>query len=113
MSPLLLSETFNMKCERCKDQFTIQEGNRLIPCPYCMTPERLMKSIKGAIADSRKEKRHDLVAGLEAVLQFLPDSPVMAILEAEHHILNTNLILMIRDTFNVLPFGDQSYQNPR
>lgn len=109
MSPLLLSETHNMKCERCKDQLTIQEGNRLIPCPYCMTVERLIKSIKGAISDSKKEKRHDQVAAFEAILSFLPDYPVMAIMEAEYHQVNFNLILMIRDTFDVLPFGDKEY----
>ena len=103
------SETTYMKCEHCKDQMTLQEGTKLVPCPYCMTAERLIKSIKGAIADSKKEKKTKQVEAFEAILYFLPDNPVMAVLEAEHYEVNHNLILMIRDTFHILPFGDKQY----
>ncbi len=100
----------SMKCERCKDQLTIQEGTKLLACPYCMTEERLIKSLKGAIADSKKEKKDEQVAAFEAILHFLPHDPVMALLEAEYHNVNYNLVLMIRDTFDILPFGDQTYR---
>jgi hypothetical protein len=98
-----------MKCEHCKDELTIQEGNKLVPCPYCMTSDRLMNSLKRAIADSKKDKKQELAQQLQSILNFLPDYPVMALLEAEHHKVNYNLILMIRDTYQILPFGDQSY----
>lgn len=110
ISPAFIQDYHNMKCEHCKDQLTIQEGSKLLPCPYCMTADRLIKSIKGAIVDSKKEKKHDLVTALESILHFLPNDPVMALLEAEYHQVNYNLIVMIRDTFSILPFGDNNYK---
>lgn len=99
-----------MKCETCKDAKVIDKKGKFVPCPYCMTEEKLVKAIKGAIKDFRKEKNDAQADKLQKVLDFLPDYPVMAIMEAEALDLNPNISLMIRDTFGTLPFGDVSYK---
>jgi hypothetical protein len=83
----------------------------MIPCPYCLSEDKLVSCIKRAIVDARKDKKEELANKLQAVLNFLPEWPVMAILEAEALELNENFILMIQDSFNVLPMGDINYKN--
>ena len=95
-----------IKCEHCNDRQVMQQGKKLIPCPYCITEEKLMSSIRRAISDAKKEGKKDFAGKLQLVLSFLPESPVMAIMEAEALELNNSLILMIRDAYHVLPFGD-------
>lgn len=94
------------RCEHCHGRQFIKN----VPCPYCMTEEKLMNSLKRAIADSKKEGKKELAGKLQIVLDHLPEYPVMAIMEAEYLELNTSLVLMIRDSFDVLPFGDQTYK---
>ena len=95
-----------IKCEHCNDRQVLQQGKKLTACPYCMTEERLISSINRAIVDAKKEGKTPLADKLQLVLNFLPESPVMAIMEAEALGLNNSLILMIRDAYHVLPFGD-------
>mgnify|MGYP001193165491 CR=1 FL=1 len=94
------------RCEHCHGRQFIKN----VPCLYCMTEEKLMNSLKRAIADSKKEGKKELAGKLQIVLDHLPEYPVMAIMEAEYLELNTSLVLMIRDSFDVLPFGDQTYK---
>jgi len=95
-----------MKCEHCNNRQFIPHGKKMVPCPYCVTEDRLMASLKRAIVDAKKEKRWDFARDLEKVLSYLPEYPVIAALEAEELGMNDNIIAMIRDSFNVLPFGD-------
>jgi len=95
-----------MKCEHCNNRQFIPQGKKMVPCPYCVTEDRLMASLKRAIVDAKKEKRWDFARDLEKVLSYLPEYPVIAALEAEELGMNDNIIAMIRDSFNVLPFGD-------
>lgn len=99
-----------IKCSYCNNRQVTQKGKKLVPCPYCFTEEKLISSIKRAIDDANKEGKKDFAAKLQSVLNFLPDYPVMAILQAEAYSMNNSLILMIRDSFNILPFGDQEYK---
>jgi hypothetical protein len=100
-----------MKCEHCNNRQFIPQGKKMIPCPYCVTEERLMASLKRAVADAKKDKKWDFANKIEIILSYLPEYPVMAILEAEEMGLNENLILMIRDSFNVRPFMDAEYKS--
>ena len=78
-------------------------------CPYCMNPTKLETSIDRAIKDCLKGDKQ-LGKKLAVIRSFLPEYPIIAILEAEHLGLNQNLILLIRDTYGVLPFGDVKYK---
>jgi hypothetical protein len=98
-----------MKCEQCQDRKVIKQGKSMVDCPYCVTGAKLIGSLTRAVADAKKERNDEMAHKLSAVLRFLPDYPVMAILECEALNMNPNLILMIRDSFGVLPFGDVVY----
>lgn len=98
------------KCEHCNNG-KIKQGKTFVGCPYCMTEDRLIAALKRTIADSKKEGKMDYAGKLQIVLSHLPEYPVMALLEAEYLGLNNSLILMIRDSFQVLPFGDQNYKS--
>lgn len=100
------------KCEHCKNG-KIKQGRSTVSCPYCMSEDRLVSAIKKFIADEKKSGNSELAGKMQIVLSHLPDYPVMAILEAEYLGLNNNLILMIRDSFEVLPFGDQTYKGQK
>jgi hypothetical protein len=61
------------------------------------------------VIDQAKEKYEDLenyqmVSKLNAVLNFLPDYPVMAVLEAEYYQLPKDFIKILKDTFKVKSF---------
>lgn len=100
------------KCEHCKNG-KIKKGKRTVNCPYCMSENRLVAAIKKTITDSKKEGKNEFAEKLQIVLNHLPEYPVMAILEAEYLEMNPNLILMIRDSFEILPFGDQTYKGEK
>lgn len=80
-------------------------------CPYCMNPTKLETSMDKAIKDCGKGNKKELGEKLKLVRSFLPDYPIIAMLEAEHLELNNNLILLIRDTYAILPFGDVNYKS--
>jgi hypothetical protein len=93
-----------IRCHHCNDRQLLIQGKKSTPCPYCINEERLITSIKRAISDAKKDGKKELAIKLQSVLSFLPEYPVVAILEAEALELNENFILMIRDSFNILPF---------
>lgn len=99
-----------IKCERCNNRQYITQGKKMVPCPYCVTEEKLMASFKRAISDAKKEGKSELAGKLKQVLSFLPEYPIMAILEAEALEMNENIVLMISDSFRILPFGDIEYK---
>lgn len=100
-----------IKCNHCNDRKIIKQGSKPVTCPYCVTEERLVVAIKRAIEDSVKANRKEFAKKLEKVLYFLPESPVMAVLEAEALDLPENFVIMIRDSFDIRPFGDRTYKN--
>lgn len=100
------------KCEQCKNG-KIKQGRSTVDCPYCMSSTRLVDAIKKTIADEKKAGNKEQAGKLQIILNHLPDYPVMAVLEAEYLGMNNSLILMIRDSFEVLPFGDQTYKGQK
>lgn len=100
------------KCEHCKNG-KIKQGKGAIDCPYCMSSTRLVDAIKKTINDAKKKGETELAGKLQIVLSHLPEYPVMAVLEAEYLGMNNSLILMIRDSFEILPFGDQNYKGEK
>jgi len=78
----------------------------MVDCPYCTTEEKLIIAIKRAISDSKKGGREEFAKKLEKVLAFLPEWPIMAILEAQALSLPDNFIIMLQDSFSVLPLGN-------
>lgn len=101
------------KCEYCQNKQVIQQGKKLVPCQYCMTEDKLMSALKRAVVDAKKEGKKEFAGKLQIVIDYLPEYPVMAIMEAEYLELNNSLILMIRDAFQVLPFGDNEYEKEK
>lgn len=97
------------KCEHCNNTKFVKQGKKSVPCTHCMNEERLMNSIRRAIEDSRREGKTVLASHLTLVLSYLPDYPVIAMLEAEEMHLNSSLIMMIQDAFDVRPLGDVTY----
>lgn len=97
------------KCEYCQNKQVIQQGRKLVPCQYCMTEDKLMSALKRAVVDAKKEGKSEFAKKLQTIIDYLPESPVIAIMEAEYLELNNSLILMIRDAFQILPFGDSKY----
>ena len=100
------------KCEHCKNG-KIKQGKSTITCPYCMSASRLVAALKKTVNDEKKDGNVEHAGKLQIVLNHLPDYPVMAIMEAEYLGMNNNLVLMIRDCFGVLPFGDQDYKGQK
>lgn len=81
----------------------------MVTCPYCLSEDKLLIAIKRAIKDSKKDKKFSLAEKLQSVLNFLPEHPVMAAMEAEALDLPDNFIIMIQDSFEVRPFMDVEY----
>ena len=100
------------KCEYCNNG-KVKQGKSVRDCPYCMSATRLVDALRKTITDDRKEGKKDHADKLQLVLNHLPEYPVVAVLEAEYLGLNSSLILLIQDTFEVLPFGDQNYKKQK
>ncbi len=97
------------KCNNCKDARYLKQGKKMVQCPYCITEEKLLAAIKQAISDAKKDGKAELSIKLQAVLSFLPEYPVMAVLECEALDLPENFVIMIQDSFGIRPFMDVEY----
>ena len=87
------------KCHNCKDSHYLKQGKKTVQCPYCISEDKLVSTIKRAIADAVKENKLTLADNLNSVLEFLPESSVMAVLEAQALDLPENFVIMIQDSF--------------
>ena len=101
------------KCEYCQNKQVIQQGKKLVPCQYCMTEDKLMSALKRAVVDAKKEGKNDFAKKLQTIIDYLPESPVIAIMEAEYLEMNSSLIIMIQEAFHVLPFGDNEKEKKK
>lgn len=97
------------KCEKCGGSGIIHKDGAKLSCPICLSPEAFEKAIQKAIAKCRRNDNNDKLADLIAVESFLPSFPVMAVMEAEARCLNKDFVLMLKQSFEVRSFGDQSY----
>jgi hypothetical protein len=66
--------------------------------------EKFMRSLHKAIKESKNRKQDKLHEGMVAVKDFLPEYPVMALLEAEARELNGMFIKYLKDAFNLKHF---------
>ena len=64
-----------------------------------------VQGIRGAIKNLEQNGYLEAAQNLAAVLIFLPDYPVMAVMEAEARKLHKDFIQMISNTFHVKPFA--------
>lgn len=97
------------QCPRCGGRGVVPQGSSYISCPECLTPEKFLKAIEKAIRECKHEQKKDKLAALEAVQSFLPEYPVMALLEAEAHNLNPKFVSMMQHSFAVRTFADRKY----
>lgn len=83
-----------MKCNYC-----LNSGEK---CNHCLSDEQFISVLEAAAYQAALDKNKDLEDALNKILNFLPEEPVMAMLEAEasEHITE-NVILFIRQQFNV------------
>ena len=93
-----------MKCPYCNDKGYIQRGDTTVACS-CVDGSKIIKGMRSAIRDFEKCGKHESAQNLVAVLMFLPDYPVVAVMEAEAQGLHEDFILMIRDAFHIKPFA--------
>jgi hypothetical protein len=63
--------------------------------------EKFMRSLNKAIKESKLRKQEHLHEGMVAVKEFLPEYPVMALLEAEARELNAMFIKYLKEAFDV------------
>lgn len=70
-------------------------------CGKCLTQDSFISTIKFAISQAQNDGKPSLASDMERVLNFLPDNPVFAVLEAESSSLSPNMIAMMRETFGV------------
>ena len=97
------------QCPRCGGRGVVSQGDSYISCPECLTPEKFLKAIDKAIRECKHENKKEKLAALEAVKSFLPEYPVMALLEAEARNLNPKFVRMLQQSFGVRAFADQKY----
>jgi len=95
------------KCDYCENGY-IKKHGIYVPCKKCITPARfeatLNKAIKGC-DDFFKKKT------LQAIRDFLPKYPIMALLEAEHYGgFSKDFVIMLTEAYEIRPFMDVKYK---
>jgi hypothetical protein len=101
------------KCPKCDGKGVIKEDGGYTSCPKCLTPERFESSIQKAINKCKRSGDNNRLEDLTSVKSFLPDYPVMAVMEAEARNLNKDFISMLRQSFGVRGFEDRNYLGQR
>ncbi len=91
------------KCPTCQGKRYINEGATLTTCPQCTTTDHFMDALTQTLYRYWSEKKWDAYYRLERVCNLLPDSSVLAVLEAEHQRLN-NLVPMLKNHFGIRGF---------
>lgn len=67
--------------------------------------EKFLNTLDKAIKDCARNKNNKkLEKDLRAIRDFLPDYPVMAVLEAEVRGMKDDFVIMLSDSFKILPF---------
>jgi hypothetical protein len=64
----------------------------------------LLDAIKRAMEETQRKGNYDTHYRLSQIYQFLPEYPVMAVLEAEYLQVDKELVSMIAKGFDVKPF---------
>jgi len=78
----------------------INQNNSITTCQYCLTEDRVIEAIKLAVYTI--EDLGGDSDDLRAILEFLPDYPVVAVMEAEIRNVNKYIVEIIKNTFHVL-----------
>jgi hypothetical protein len=91
-------------CPHCQDKGMILTNTSVVVCNHCLQPDEVLEAlhitIKKAVADSKFE----FAFNLQAILAFLPEYPVIAVMEAEERNMDHFLTDTLRKTFQVMPF---------
>lgn len=86
-----------IKCIHCLDS-----GGK---CNHCLSSEQFIAVLETAAYQAASENKKGLEEALNRILFFLPENPVMAMLEAESdENITDNLVCFIRQQFNVRKF---------
>lgn len=92
-----------MKCKNCGDKGFLKQGNVITACPDCITPGRLIDCMKVSI-DTFASREPELARKFAKIVQFLPEYPVMAVLEAEFQKIDFNFIEVLYKVFEIRHF---------
>ena len=64
----------------------------------------MIKSLKKTYKEAKSDGQENFACNLKAILKFLPESSVVAVMEAEYREMDEYLLTILRNTFKVLPF---------
>jgi hypothetical protein len=97
------------KCVHCKDGYMKKNGI-LVPCKYCITPERFEATLEKALKNCGPDSERKRV--LRRVQSNLPNYPIMAVLEAENYgKFSIEFVSMLRNAYDLKPFMDVKYRH--
>jgi len=99
----------HQECLYCENTGEVSRGGKKVKCRYCSDPEKFLKDFDRAIKIA-EGKDGDTGKKLRSVREFLPDSAVMAVAEAQALGLRKELIQSIARVYDVRPFMDVSYK---
>jgi len=86
-----------IKCIHCLDS-----GGK---CNHCLSSKQFIAVLETAAYQAASENKKELEDVLNRIINFLPDEPVMAVMEAESsQYITENLLLLLREQFNVRKF---------
>jgi hypothetical protein len=89
-------------CDRCEDTgFTSSVVGTVVECECCKKARSMVKLIQRTIDECYKKHMYKDIADLSAILEFLPEYPVMAVLEAYAKGIDKKIICNIMETFRV------------
>lgn len=93
-------------CNICKDTGVVKDKttNKYRLCKCC-SREKFLKAFEKSISRYRHNDDDETADGLQAVLDNLPEYPVVALMEARDRQLGQTIIDILETEFAVLPLG--------
>lgn len=90
------------RCPKCNNKRIVKENNKILFCTACIDEDKLIQSLKAFLENNETNKScRQLVTDVRAILSFLPDYPVMAIMEAAERGFNVDAIQLMKKVFKV------------
>lgn len=93
-------------CKKCKDKGSYEENGSFLTCVFCGGRQKCMMQLKISMANAKSSGNKELYQNLVAVKKFLPQYPVMAVLEAEAREMLPSFISFLRLSFDIKAFHE-------
>lgn len=88
-------------CPYCQGSGKIIHNGEIKKCNYCNVGDNLITAIRDAAIICTKNGEYQQAYLLNRILSFLPDYPVLAVMEAEELDMDETFIELLRDSFNI------------